>query len=55
MTDNNTDPRPELGPETKSEFDRQKTAWEQPAFQRIGADDAETGISNGPEILILLS
>ncbi|MEI9989185.1 MAG: hypothetical protein WDM86_04025 [Rhizomicrobium sp.] len=29
--------------------------YEKPAFHRIGADEAETGIQFGPEILILLS
>ncbi len=32
-----------------------KAPYEKPSFRRIGADEAETGISNGPEILILLS
>ncbi len=32
-----------------------KAAYEKPSFRRIGADEAETGINNGPEILILLS
>lgn len=34
---------------------RERTVWEKPEFHRIGADEAETGINNGPEILILLS
>ncbi len=29
--------------------------WEDPSFRRIGANEAETGIFFGPEILILLS
>ncbi len=29
--------------------------YEKPTFHRIGADEAETGITFGPEILILLS
>ncbi len=29
--------------------------YEKPSFHRIGADEAETGIQFGPEILILLS
>ncbi len=29
--------------------------WEDPSFRRIGANEAETGILSGPEILILLS
>ncbi len=29
--------------------------WEDPSFRRIGANEAETGITVGPEILILLS
>ena len=37
--------------ETRSE----RPVWEKPAFYRIGADEAETGIDFGPEILILLS
>jgi len=32
-----------------------RTNWEKPAFRRIGADEAESGILVGPEILILLS
>ncbi len=30
-------------------------AWEKPTFQRIAANEAETGINFGPEILILVS
>lgn len=29
--------------------------WERPAFDKIQANDAETGIQVGPEILILIS
>lgn len=32
-----------------------KSVWEEPTFRHIGANAAETGINNGPEILILLS
>jgi hypothetical protein len=35
--------------------DTNQAIWEKPAFQRIGADEAEAGILTGPEILILLS
>ncbi|HEY0106805.1 MAG TPA: hypothetical protein VGB91_12025 [Rhizomicrobium sp.] len=32
-----------------------RAPYEKPVFHRIGADEAETGIQFGPEILILLS
>ncbi|MEI9992955.1 MAG: hypothetical protein WDM91_00060 [Rhizomicrobium sp.] len=32
-----------------------KEPYTKPSFHRIGADEAETGIQFGPEILILLS
>lgn len=32
-----------------------KAVYEKPAFHRIGAEEAETGINFGPETLILLS
>ncbi|MEJ0025010.1 MAG: hypothetical protein WDN01_03185 [Rhizomicrobium sp.] len=32
-----------------------RAVYEKPSFHRIGADEAETGIQFGPEILILLS
>lgn len=38
-----------------TETPSERAAWEKPAFYRIGADEAETGILFGPEILILLS
>ena len=34
---------------------RSREAWQKPGFRRIGADEAQTGIDFGPEILILLS
>ena len=35
--------------------DTNQTIWEKPAFQRIGADEAESGLLLGPEVIILLS
>lgn len=55
MAQDNAHSPPKSGPESGNEFDRRKAAWEQPEFQRIGADEAETGINFGPEILILIS
>jgi hypothetical protein len=41
--------------ETESESRLEKREWQQPEFCRIGAHEAEAGITSGPEILILLS
>jgi hypothetical protein len=32
-----------------------KKEWRTPMYHRLGADQAETGVNNGNEILILLS
>jgi hypothetical protein len=40
---------------TPHEAEATLRVWEQPTYQRIGAEEAETGIQFGPEILILLS
>ncbi|WCM25781.1 hypothetical protein NDN01_17305 [Sphingomonas sp. QA11] len=49
------DARNITGSDSENGTDIVKKPWQAPSFYSIDADSTESGINNGPEILILLS
>lgn len=49
------DARNITGSDSENGTDIVKKSWQAPSFYSIDADSTESGINNGPEILILLS